>query len=87
MNAGGPEGGDGATTRPTSETTVEESDIWKWRDRTLYFFNTLRGLQVFDLSDLDAPRKTASLRMPAVGEQMYLVGDQHVALLANNWNA
>lgn len=85
VNAGGPEDGD--TTEPTSETTVEESDIWKWRDRTLYFFNTYRGLQVFDLSDLDDPRRTASLRMPAVGEQMYLVGDEHVALLANNWNS
>ena len=29
------------------DVTVEESDIWKWRDRTLYFFNQQRGLQVF----------------------------------------
>jgi hypothetical protein len=77
---------DGAKTDATTETTVEESDIWKWRDRTLYFFNTYRGLQVFDLTDLSNPRRTGSLRMPAVGEQMYLAGDDHVVLLANNWH-
>jgi hypothetical protein len=82
-NASGPE--DATKTDAPSGVTVEESDIWKWRDRTLYFFNTYRGLQVFDLTDLSNPRQTAALRLPAVGEQMYLAGDDHVVLLANNW--
>lgn len=84
INGSGPE--DGTRTDTTTEVTVEESDIWKWRGRILYFFNTYRGLQVFDLTDISNPRRTASLRMPAVGEQMYLAGDDHVVLLANNWD-
>ncbi len=70
----------------TTTTTVEESDIWKWRGRTLYYFNSLRGLQVFDLADFAHPRRVASVRMPAVGEDMYLLGTEHVALLANRYN-
>ncbi|MDB4712128.1 beta-propeller domain-containing protein [Verrucomicrobiales bacterium] len=69
------------------EVTVEESDIWKWRDRTLYFFNQQRGLQVFSLDKLDSPKRTAQLRMPAAGEQLYLIGEEHVALLANRSNS
>ena len=69
------------------EVTVEESDIWKWRERTLYFFNQQRGLQVFSLEDLDSPKRMAQLRMPAAGEQIYLVGGEHVVLLANRVNA
>ena len=45
------EGGDQAV----SEPTVEESDIWKWRDSMLYFFNQYRGLQVIDATDPAAP--------------------------------
>jgi hypothetical protein len=70
----------------STTTTVEESDIWKWRDRTLYYFNSLRGLQVFDLSDFEHPRRIGALRMPAVGEDMYLIGPDHVALLANRYD-
>lgn len=68
---------------PATTAAVQESDIWKWRDRTLYYFNTLRGLQVFDLSVAAQPKRVASLRLPAVGEDMYLAGTDHVVLLAN----
>lgn len=68
---------------PGSPAAVQESDIWKWRDRTLYYYNTLRGLQVFDLSDFERPRRVGGLRMPAVGEDMYLLGSEHVVLLSN----
>ena len=76
------------TTPPGARTTtaVEESDIWKWRGPTLYYFNSLRGLQVFDLSDFEHPRRVGGLRMPAVGEDMYLIGAEHVALLANRYD-
>lgn len=67
-------------------TAVEESDIWKWRDRTLYYFNTLRGLQIFDLADAAAPKRVAGLRLPAVGEDMYLIGAEHVALLVTRYD-
>ena len=69
------------------DVTVEESDIWKWRDRTLYFFNQQRGLQVFSLDNPDTPKRTAQLRMPAAGEQLYLIGEEHVVLLANRSNS
>ena len=61
---------------------VVESDIWKIRGQTLYFFNQLRGLQVIDLANVDAPRVRGTLNLPGVGEDMYLLGDRHVVLLA-----
>lgn len=61
---------------------VVESDIWKIRGQTLYFFNQLRGLQVIDLANVDAPRVRGTLDLPGVGEDMYLLGDRHVVLLA-----
>ena len=77
----------GAERNDGGDVTVEESDIWKWRDRTLYFFNQQRGLQVFSLDNPDTPKRTAQLRMPAAGEQLYLIGEEHVVLLANRSNS
>ena len=54
------------------EATVEESDIWKWRDSTLYFFNQYRGLQVIGVSDPAKPLRLATKRLPFGGEQLYL---------------
>lgn len=70
-----PEGGD---------REVVESDIWKIRGNTLYFFNQYRGLQIIDLTDPDTATITGALDMPAAGEQMYLLGDHHIVLLARN---
>ena len=50
-----------------------EADIWKTDGNTVYFFNQLRGLQVLDVSNPADPRLTASLRMPMVGEDLYLL--------------
>lgn len=63
---------------------VVESDIWKIRGNTLYFFNQYRGLQVIDLTAPDTPRLTGSLALPAAGEQMYVPDDEHVVLLARD---
>jgi len=68
----------------TTTRTVVESDIWKLDGDTLYYFNQLRGLQIIDLSNPDAPSVRGTLPMPAVGEQMYLLDPQHVVLLARN---
>ena len=66
----------------SGEATVEESDIWKWRDNTLYFFNQYRGLQVIDVSDAANPVRLATKRLPFSGEQLYLHPvDDVVALL------
>ncbi len=71
---------------PTDSTTrtVVESDIWVVRGNLAYFFNQYRGLQVLDLSQPDAPVIRGTLALPAAGEQMYLVDDQHAVLLVNN---
>jgi hypothetical protein len=61
-----------------------EADIWKIDGSTVYFFNQLRGLQVLDLSNPADPRMTASLKMPAVGEDLYLLpgsGETRTVLL------
>lgn len=63
------------------ETTVEESDIWKWRGSTLYFFNQYRGLQVVDVSDPATPTRLASLRIPFSGEQLYLHPTENTVVL------
>jgi hypothetical protein len=60
---------------------VVESDIWRIDGDRLYFFNQLRGLQVFDIADPDAPSLLGQLREPNRGEQIYLLDATHVALL------
>lgn len=63
-----------------------EADIWKIQGNTVYFFNQLRGLQVLDISKPADPRLIASLRLPAVGQDLYLLpggnaNEQTVVLL------
>lgn len=70
-------GGGGAA----ASREVAESDIWRLEGDRLYFFNQLRGLQVFDVADPDAPILLGQLREPNRGEQMYLLDTDHVALL------
>jgi hypothetical protein len=72
----------GAPTEPSRD--VVESDIWKIRDNTLYFFNQYRGLQLIDITHPDAPALQGIYSLPAAGEQMYLLGTEHVVLLARN---
>ncbi|PWU11691.1 MAG: hypothetical protein C5B50_22865 [Verrucomicrobia bacterium] len=83
-----PNGALPATATPPATATasreVVESDIWKISGDTLYFFNQLRGLQVFNISNPDAPILLSTLDLPAVGEQMYLLDLQHVVLLAQD---
>ena len=62
-------------------TEVVESDIWKVEGEILYFFNQYRGLQIFNIQDPRNPVFLAFLRMPALGEQMYVLDEQNVLLL------
>ena len=102
VNSGGPEMAappavPGAATDLNRDATaaaaprsVVESDIWKFRENTLYFFNQYRGLQVIDLSTPDSPIIRGTLDLPAAGEQMYLLDGGPVALLAHDtcgWGA
>ncbi len=67
-----------------------EADIWKVDGNTVYFFNQLRGLQVFDLTDPADPRITASLRLPSVGQDLYVLpgstAERTIILLTQGWN-
>ncbi len=72
-------------------STPVEADIWKVDGNTVYFFNQLRGLQVLDLTNPADPRLTASLRLPAVGQDLYLLpsasaASRTVVLLTEGWS-
>ena len=82
------EAGDANKADGGEQRDVVESDIWSIHNDTLYFFNSLRGLQVIDLKDKNNPVVRGVLPMPAAGEQMYTLGDNHVILLVRdgcNW--
>lgn len=68
----------------TATREVVESDIWRIRGQTLYFFNQLRGLQIIDITSPDAAAVRGTLDLAAAGEDLYLLGDRHVVLLARN---
>ena len=71
----------------TEKRDVTEADIWKIVGDRLYFFNQVRGLQLFDLSKPADPALLGTLRMPAVGEDMYVLASGDAVLLkrATNW--
>ncbi len=72
----------------SDDRTVVESDIYQLNGDRLYFFNQYRGLQVIDVHDPDAPAMVGTLTMPLAGEQMYLLPNQLILLLAHdncNW--
>ena len=61
--AAGPQAAGGATaavpgtSSSTSSTrTVEETDLYRLEGDRLYYLNAYRGLMVFDVSDVDAPK-------------------------------
>lgn len=84
----------GARTDVTAGATTDvpvEADIWKVDGDTVYFFNQLRGLQILDLTNPGDPRITASLRLPAVGHDLYVLpgssgADRTVVLLTEGWS-
>jgi hypothetical protein len=69
---------------PTAEREVVESDIWQIRGNSLYFFNQYRGLQLVDLSQPEAPVLSATLALPAAGEQMYVLEGGYAVLLVRD---
>jgi hypothetical protein len=70
----------------TDARTVAEADIWKMAGDRLLYFNERRGLQVFDVRSPDEPALLGALRMPGMGEDMYLLDPAHVVLLKKAWN-
>ena len=77
----------------TSSAPVE-ADIWKTDGTTVYFFNQLRGLQVIDLSNPANPVLISTMRLPAVGQDLYILPQSgtnlHAVLLtrdSNDWSS
>jgi len=70
----------------TTTQTIVESDIWQIVGDQVYFFNQYRGLQILDMSDPMLPVRTGSLRLPASGEQMFVLdaAGTQVALLGRS---
>ena len=79
----------GIDAETTNTDAPVEADIWKVEGNTVYFFNQLRGLQVLDLTHPADPRLTASLRLPAVGQDLYVLpgatADRTIILLTEGW--
>ena len=63
------------TAAPTNAAAVE-ADIWKFSGHRLFYFNQLRGLQVFDVRDPAKPVKTGAIRLPAIGTQLQALDDK-----------
>lgn len=80
---------DSISTRSTTESSrlVSEADLWKQNGDRLYVFNQYRGLQVFNIANPDVPVLLGTLRMPASGEDMFLLDSNHVVLIkrTNQW--
>jgi len=73
------------TTEDPTSNSVEEADIWRVFGKKIFFFNQLRGLQVIDTTDSKSPEIISSLRMPAVGEDMYVLGDNKALLVQRDY--
>lgn len=69
----------------SSAPQIEESDIWKISGTKIYFFNQLRGLQVIETADATNPEIVSFLRMPAVGEDMYVLPGSRALLVSRDW--
>lgn len=73
-------------TRAATSPVAIESDIWQIVGDQVYFFNQYRGLQILDLTDPTLPVRVGSLRLPASGEQMFVLDDtgSTIALLGRS---
>lgn len=76
-----------SSSQTTTTTAAVEADIWKVEGSTAYYFNQHRGLQVIDLSDPANPSLKAYYRLPAKGQDLYVLssqgGESHVILITN----
>ena len=68
-----------------------QADIWETLGNTAYFFNQLRGLQVIDLSTPSNPVMAATYRLPAVGQDLYVIpgqgGTNYAILLTSQYDS
>jgi hypothetical protein len=81
-DAGNTTGNDPAPGAPMGRTgTVEEGNIYRVDHDRLFYFNTYKGLLIYDLADAQHPRRIS--RVPVYGYpiEMYVSGDRVYALL------
>ena len=76
--------GTDASDSATGSAEVVESDIWQIDGDRVYFFNQYKGLQVIDIANPDQPQILGTLDLASGGEQMYMLGEDHVVLLARD---
>lgn len=80
-------GGDRAPTAGGgAPRAIEESDIYKVVGNNLFILNRYRGLQIVDISNLDAPRVIG--RAPIYGwpKDMYVRGDKAYIIVSDYWS-
>lgn len=75
----------GGEDKSGDDREIQESDIWAFRGDLLYFFNRLEGLQVIDVSDPADTKIIKRFYLPAAGEEMYILDDDHVGLLVRDY--
>ncbi|MHC4752329.1 MAG: beta-propeller domain-containing protein, partial [Planctomycetota bacterium] len=85
------EGGDkdaktSAPDTPQQPREIEEADIIKLVDDTLYILNTYRGFMIIDVSEPDTPELTS--RVPLFGQpvEMYIVEPRAYVILTHYYN-
>ena len=83
---GGSSGGAGLGGKSAGSTnaTVSETDIYRVSGSRLYYLNEYRGLMIFDITNVDAPRLVG--RAPVFGDpqEMYLDGNTAV-IVVGDW--
>jgi hypothetical protein len=80
-SATAPTAGNGASTTPR---TVEETDLYRLEGDRLYYLNAYRGLMVFDVSNVDAPRFLGRSPIYGYPEQM-IVRNGVATVVVSDW--
>ena len=79
-----PAAGQASSTATTPTRTVEETDLYRLDGDRLYYLNSYRGLMVFDVSNVDAPKLLG--RSPIYGNPIEMVVRNGVAsVVVSDW--
>jgi hypothetical protein len=78
-------GGKGSSTQAIPTTrAVEETDIYRLEGDKLYYLNTYRGLMIFDVSNIDAPKLLG--RSPVFGSPVEMTVTNGIAtMILGDW--
>jgi hypothetical protein len=85
--AGGPSGTTDSAATPGAPSgraaTVEEADIYRIDSDRLFYFNTYRGLIIYDLTDPKNPKQLSRLAVYGYPIEMFVAGNTVYALLSD----